>query len=212
MLYGIEFKDSKEGLKEYPEEVREDIATTDRFDIYFSNPVTAIKVANYYEKLDENILDYSVFELTTEQEKMIDKSRIVDTFEQYKTMHSEHVRNAISETLERNKINKLMAYYIKNFCTMPPVEQEQYPNSQPAKEDKYERIKRNTEKHIDEMSTEELKEYGFQFKEDKYVRIKRKFIEGFDAMSPEEQDEYLRQMGLSVQPVDDKYEQTCFEI
>lgn len=133
MLYGIEFKDSKKGLEEYPKEVREEIATTDKFDIYFSNPVTAIKVASFYEKSYDDH-DYSVFELTAEQEKLADKSRIVDTFEQYQTMHAEHVSNAIAETLERNKINKIMA---------------------------------NVKKHIDAMSTEELKEYGFKFEEKK---------------------------------------------
>lgn len=126
MLYGIEFKNSKKVEKEF--------ATNDKLDVYFSNAVTAIKVAGALEEVSDNRLNYSVFELTAEQEKLADKSRIVDTFEQYQTMHAEHVCNAIAETLERNKINKIMA---------------------------------NVKKHVDAMSTEELKEYGFKFEEKK---------------------------------------------
>lgn len=126
MLYGIEFKNSKKVEKEF--------ATNDKLDVYFSNAVTAIKVAGALEEVSDNRLNYSVFELTVEQEKLADKSRIVDTFEQYQTMHAEHVCNAIAETLERNKMNKIMA---------------------------------NVKKHVDAMSTEELKEYGFKFEEKK---------------------------------------------
>lgn len=126
MLYGIEFKNSKKVEKEF--------ATNDKLDVYFSNAVTAIKVAGTLEEVSDNRLNYSVFELTAEQEKLADKSKIVDTFEQYQTMHAEHVSNAIAETLERNKINKIMA---------------------------------NVKKHVDAMSTEELKEYGFKFEEKK---------------------------------------------
>ncbi len=125
MLYGIEFKDSKKGLEEYPEEIRKDVSTTDRFDIYFSNPVTAIKVASFYEKAYYDH-DYSVFELTAEQEKTVDKSRIADTFEQYQTMHAEHVNNAIAQTLERVKMNKIFANFKAKFDAMTPEEQDKY--------------------------------------------------------------------------------------
>ncbi len=129
MLYGIEFRDSEKGLEEYSEEVRNEIATSDRFDIYFSNPVTAIKVASHYEKLDEGLVDYSVFELTAEQEKVVDKSKIVDTEKQFYTLHAENTKNSIKNTVNRTKEARIFANFKAKFDAMTEAEQFAYLDS-----------------------------------------------------------------------------------
>lgn len=129
MLYGIEFRDSEKALREYPEGLRDELQSSDRFDIYFSNPVTAIKVASHYEKLDEGLVDYSVFELTKEQEKVVDKSRIVDTEKQFYTLHSEIVKDSIKNTVNRTKEARIFANFKKNFDAMSEEEQFAYLDS-----------------------------------------------------------------------------------
>lgn len=129
MLYGIEFRDSEKALKEYPEGLRDELQSSDRFDIYFSNPVTAIKVASHYEKLNEGLVDYSVFELTKEQEKVVDKSRIVDTEKQFYTLHSEIVKDSIKNTVNRTKEARIFANFKKNFDAMTEEEQFAYLDS-----------------------------------------------------------------------------------
>lgn len=129
MLYGIEFKDSEKALAEYSEGIKNEIATSDKFDIYFSNPVTAIEVASHYEKLDDGLVDYSVFELSAEQEKLVDKSRIVDTVKQFHTLHAEIVKDSIKNTVNRTKEARIFANFKKNYDAMSEEEQFAYLDS-----------------------------------------------------------------------------------
>lgn len=126
MVYGIKFSDSEEVVNSYTEQAKEEMSVADEFNVYFSNIVTANRVVDFCNQIDNKHLNYSAYALSREQEAKISKERIVDTYEQFSVMYAENIGKSIMETAERIKHNVIFANFKTKFDSMSQKEQFDY--------------------------------------------------------------------------------------
>lgn len=126
MVYGIKVRDSEEVVNKYPEQVREEMSVSDELSVYFSNVVTANRVVDFCNQIDNKHINYSAYALSRDQEAKISKERIVDTYEQFGVMYAENIGKSIMETAERIKHNVIFANFKTKFDSMSQKEQFDY--------------------------------------------------------------------------------------
>ncbi len=89
MLFAIKYETNKRGLKvanmtlkRYDSAIMFSGKNTN---VFFTNPIIALKVAHHLNKVNKHLI-YKVYKLSKDEERRIDKSLIVSTLEEYKTL------------------------------------------------------------------------------------------------------------------------------
>ena len=100
MLFAIKYETNKRGLKvanmtlkRYDSAIMFSGKNTN---VFFTNPVVALKVAHHLNKVNKH-LTYKVYKLSKDEERRIDDSLIVSTYEEYETLKEKQWADAIKK-------------------------------------------------------------------------------------------------------------------
>lgn len=100
MLFAIKYETNKRGLKIANVTLkRYDSAIMFRSDntgVFFTNPIVALKVSQRLNKVNKH-LTYKVYKLSKDEERRIDDSLIVSTYEEYETLKEKQWADAIKK-------------------------------------------------------------------------------------------------------------------
>lgn len=116
MLYGINYKTGKKydkGLK-----------IDEKLDVYFENPVSALKSAEELEIIADGAFDFFVFE--SEKEAGKGNLKIAKSFEQFNDEYLENACDALVQSLDELSVYNLMSNFKNHFDAMSPSEQDEY--------------------------------------------------------------------------------------
>lgn len=118
MLYGINYKSNEMHNKGY--------VVDGKLKTYFTNPISSMKAAEELENLSQGNLVFTVFELEKEKENKVNKSKIVDSYDEYEKKFLEEDGSVLAQKIEDLWLYNQMATFKKYFEGMSEKEQNDF--------------------------------------------------------------------------------------
>lgn len=116
MLYGINYNSNEKHDKGY--------VINEKLDVYFTNPLSALKSAEELEIIADGAFNFSVFEKGNEMG--IKKDNIANSFEQFNNEYLENVCDVLVQKLDELRVHNFFNKFKNHFDSMSPSEQDEY--------------------------------------------------------------------------------------